>query len=171
MFGKLKTSTIDLEKLSYIVDNDVVKNTKFNTLKTIGNSLEKNILDATTKFSEKIGDVDKKIPDTRGLVTATILNTKNSDVDNKIADTSNLVTTTDLKTKISEVENKIPNHDKYITTPKLTAELFAAKSNQANLVTKTDFDNKLISYDRQITSNKTKYLEIQKKLNNLITND
>ena len=105
------------------------------------------------------------------LMLIIILNTKNSEVDNKIPDTSNLVTTTVLKTKISEVENKIPNHDKYITTPKLTAELFAAKSNQANLVTKTDFDNKLISYDRQITSNKTKYLEIQKKLNNLITND
>ena len=35
---------------------------------------------------------------------------------------------------------------------------------------KTDFDNKLTSYNRRITSNKTKYLEVQKKLNSLITN-
>ena len=85
-----------------------------------------------------------------------------------------LVTTTVLNTKISEVENKIPNHDKYITTPefnKLTAENFTARLKQANLVTKTDFDKKLTSFNRKITSNKTKYLEVQKKLNSLITND
>ena len=31
--GKLKTVLVDLKKLSDIVDNEVVKNTKFNTLK------------------------------------------------------------------------------------------------------------------------------------------
>ena len=79
-----------------------------------------------------------------------------------------------LKHKISEAENKILNHDKYITTPefnKLTAENFTARLKQANLVTKTDFDKKLTSFNRKITSNKTKYLEVQKKLNSLITND
>ena len=33
---------------------------------------------------------------------------------------------------------------------------------------KSDFDNKLISINRKITSNKTKYLEIKEKLNSLI---
>ena len=51
----------------------------------------------------------------------------------------------------------------------LTAESFAARPKQTNLVTKTNFDNKLISLNRKITSNKTKYLEVQKKLNSLIT--
>ena len=40
------------------------------------------------------------------------------------------------------------NHDKYITTPefnKLTAQNFAARLAQANLVTKTNFDSKLTS--------------------------
>ena len=37
---------------------------------------------------------------------------------------------------------------------------FAARLKQANFVSKTDFDNKLISFNRTITSNKTKYLEI-----------
>ena len=45
--GKLKTVPIDLKKLSDAVDNDVVKNTKLDTLKTV-NSLEKKIPDATT---------------------------------------------------------------------------------------------------------------------------
>ena len=79
--------------------------------------------------------------------------------------------TTVLNTKISEVENKTPNHDKYITTPEfnnLTAEIFAARLKQADLVNKTDFDNKQSTFNRQITSNKTKHLEVQKKLNSLI---
>ena len=40
---------------------------------------------------------------------------------------------------------------------------------QAYLVTETDFDNKLINFNKGITSNKTKHLETQKKLNSLIT--
>ena len=36
---------------------------------------------------------------------------------------------------------------------------------------KTDFGNKLTSFDRRITSRKKKYLEVQKKLNSLITKD
>ena len=84
--------------------------------------------------------------------------TKNSEVENKIPDNSSLVTTTVLNTKISKVENKLFDHDKYITTPefdKLTAENFAARLKQSNLVNKTDFDNRLINFDRTITSNKT----------------
>ena len=59
------------------------------------------------------------------------------------------MTTTFLNTKISDVENRIPN----------------------TLVNKTDFDNKLTSFNKWITSNETKHLEVQKKLNSLITKD
>ena len=85
-----------------------------------------------------------------------------------------LLTTTVLNTKISEVENKIPNHDKYFTTTelnKLTVENFTARIKQANLVTKSDFDKNLTSVNRKITSNNTKYLQVQKKLNSIITTD
>ena len=64
------------------------------------------------------------------------------------------MTTTVFNTKVSEVEYKIHNHDKYITTPEfnnLTAENLTARLKQANLVTKTDFDNKLTSFNRKIT--------------------
>ena len=60
---------------------------------------------------------------------------------------------------------------KYIITPelnKLTTEIFLQ---EAYLVNETDFDNKLMSFNRKITSNKTKYLEVHKKLISLITND
>ena len=102
----------------------------------------------------------KNLLDTSGLVTTTVLNTKISEVEKEIPDTSNLVTAAVLNTKISEVENKIPDHVKSITTQevnKSTAENFAARLKQANLVSKTEFDNKLISFNRKITSNKTKY--------------
>ena len=36
---------------------------------------------------------------------------------------------------------------------------------------KTDFDNKITSFNKRIISNKTKYLEVQTKLNSLITKD
>ena len=42
--GKLKTVPVDLKKLSDIVDNKIIKNTKFTTLKTKLNNLEKEIL-------------------------------------------------------------------------------------------------------------------------------
>ena len=60
------------------------------------------------------------------------------------------------------LNTKIPDHAEYITTQefnKFTAENFAAKK-KANLVSKTDFDNKRIGLNRKITSNKTKYLEV-----------
>ena len=151
----MKTVLVDLKKLSNEVDNEVIKNTKFNTLKTKVNSLEKRILDATTliyknqyntdkrNIEETIGAVGKKIPDTSGLVTTTVLNTKIREVENKIPNTSNLVTTNVLNTKISEVENKIPDNSNYVTIQefnKLTAENFAARLKQADLVNKTDFD-------------------------------
>ena len=79
-----------------------------------------------------------------------------------------------MKTKISEVENKILDNSKYITTQefnKLTAENFTARLKQADLVNKIDFDNKLTSFHNRITSNKTKHLEVQNKLNSLMTKD
>ena len=70
--GKFKTAPVGLKKLSDVVDNELVKSTKFNALKTKVNRLEKKIPDATTlihinqynigkqNLEKKIGDVDKK---------------------------------------------------------------------------------------------------------------
>ena len=46
--GKLKTVRVDFKKLSDVVDKEVVKNSKFNTLKIKVNNLENKIPDATT---------------------------------------------------------------------------------------------------------------------------
>ena len=75
---------------------------------------------------------------------------------------------------MTEIENKLTdhNHDKYITTPgfnKLTAENFAARLKQENLITRTDFDDKLKSLNGKINSNKTKYLVVGNELKKLKT--
>ena len=54
---------------------------------------------------------------------------------------------------------------------KLTAKGFAARLKQAILVTKADFDDKVISLNRRIVLNKTKYLKVEKKPNSLIIKD
>ena len=46
--SKLKTFPVDLKKLSDVVHDEVVKNTKFDILKTKVNNLEKRIPDETT---------------------------------------------------------------------------------------------------------------------------
>ena len=57
--------------------------------------------------------------------------------------------------KFGEIEKKITDH---------TTEFNKLKLAQANLVTKTDFDNKLTSYNRRIVSNKTKTLLNEKDI-------
>ena len=92
------------------------------------------------------------------------MNTKISEVENNLTAANSLITITVLNTN-GKIENKIPDHARYITTQefnKLTAENFAAILKQANLVSKTDFDNKLIGFNRKITSNKIKHLEVKK---------
>ena len=58
-----------------------------------------------------------------------------------------------------------------ISLLKLTVQNFAVWLKKVALVNKTDFDNKLTSFNKWITSNETKHLEVQKKLNSLITKD
>ena len=62
---------------------------------------------------------------------------------------------TDYHTKISEIEKKLTDHkhEKYITTPEfnmLTAENFAARLTQTNLITKTVFNTKLSSLKEKL---------------------
>ena len=82
----------------------------------------------------------------------------------------------DFDTKIIEIEKKFTDHDPdtYIAIPKfntLAASVFNGRLAQANLVTKTDFDNSVSSLDSKIAANKTKHDSIEnefKKLKHLI---
>ena len=71
-----------------------------------------------------------------------------------------LLKKTDYSTRVTEIENKLNNNNdnKYIDTQEfntLAADVFNARLAQANLVTRTDFDDKLSNLNRKITKNKT----------------
>ena len=53
----------------------------------------------------------------------------------------------------------------------LAADVFNARLEQANLIKKRDFDAKLLSLNRKITTNKTKNLLVENELNKLTTFD
>ena len=126
-----------------------------------------NTIDLVKKadYNTKITEIDDKIPDVSSLATKTVLTT----VENKIPNVSNLVKKINYDTKITEIERQFTdhNHDKYITTPEfntLAADVFNARLSQANLVTKTDFDNSVSSLDSKIAANKTKNECIENEL-------
>ena len=54
---------------------------------------------------------------------------------------------------------------------KLTTENFAARLKQANVITKTDFDDKLKSLNQKINLNKTKYFLLENEFKKLKTFD
>ena len=97
-----------------------------------------------------ISEIERKISSNVGLATTSALTA----VENKIHDVNILVKKTDCIHKISEIEMNIAvhNHDKDITIPefnKFTAEVLAARLAQANLIPNTDFHAKMISLNKK----------------------
>ena len=75
-----------------------------------------------------------------------------------------------------KMKKKFTDHEdeKCITTPEfntLAVDIFNTRLEQANLITKTDFDAKLSSLNRKITSNKTKHLFVENQLKKFKTFD
>ena len=122
---KLKTTPIDLDKLSNLVKNDIVKKTDYNAKVT---NIEGQIARITKNTIDSLADVTKLLAiDTNSFVLKTklasdvnTLENKIDTVDQKIPDISGLVTKTSLNSylqtstfnsKVTEVENKIKSAD------------------------------------------------------------
>ena len=158
---KLVPVPVDLSKLSNVVKNEVVKKTVYDKLVAKVNNIDTSEFVLKTKYDAdkielerkflipvnllknhiKMLKLENKIPSISGLVANSALTA----VENKTASVSNLVRKIDYETKVSEMEKKLTDHkhDKYITTPefnKLTAEDFAERLAQADLITKTGFE-------------------------------
>ena len=108
-----------------------------------------------TKYNADKTELENKIPDVSNLATKIAFTT----VENKMLLV--LLKNIDYHAKVTEIEDKLNNHNhgKYITTPEfstLTAGVFNASLEQANLVRKTDFDNTVSILDSKIATNKTK---------------
>ena len=86
-----------------------------------------------TKFREKIGDFENKIPGTSGLVTTAVLNTDTGEVENKIPDVSGLVEKAIYDAKISNIEEKYLINDYY----KFMSDILDAKTKQKEIVEKS----------------------------------
>ena len=97
-------------------------------------------------------------------------------MENKIPDVSSLIKKQIITQKLLKLKKKLTdhNHDKYIITLEcntLAVSVFNARLAQENLITKTDFDAKLWSLNRKITSNKSKHLLVENELKKLKTFD
>ena len=120
---KLKTTPIDLDRLSNLVKNDVVKKTDYNAKVT---SIEGQIAGVTKNTLDNLADITKLI-DTNSFVTRTRFSADTNTLDDKIdgveketLDLSGLATKTSLNdylqtsifnSKVTEVENKIKDAD------------------------------------------------------------
>ena len=159
-----------LKKINKIDASVFLLKTKSDT--DINQNKKKNPHLADLAKNTKITETEGKILYFSALATKTGLTA----VQNKIPDVNSLVKKTACNPKFSNIEKEISdhNHDKYITTPefnKLTAEDVPARLKQANLITKTDFHDKLKSLNKKIISNKTKYLLVENELKKLQTFD
>ena len=122
---KLKATPIDLDRLSNLVKNDVVKKTDYNTKVT---SIEAQIAGLTKNTVDSLADITKlKAIDTNSFVTGTKFSADTNALDDKIdgvekkkPDISGLATKTSLysylqtstfNSKVTEVENKIKDAD------------------------------------------------------------
>ena len=92
--------------------------------------------------------------------------------ENKVPNMRSLVKKTGYNSKITEIEKKITDHNHYINTPEfntLAADVFNARLAQGDLITKSDFDAKLSSLNKETTSNKTKHLLVENEFKKLKT--
>ena len=147
---KLKTTPTDLDRLSNLVKNDVVKKTDYNTKVT---SIEAQIAVLTKNTVDNLADITKlKAIDTNSFVLktklasdVTTLENKIDTVDKKIPDIGGLATKTNLNAylqisvfnfKVTEVENKIKDAD--IIAKKANTKANTIRSNLTDYAKKAD---------------------------------
>ena len=96
---------VDLNKLSDVVKNNVVKKNVYDKLVAKVNSINTSGFVLKTKYDTDKSELGNKIPNTGGLVKKTNYNTEITEIEGKIPDVSNLAT----KTALITVANEIPN--------------------------------------------------------------
>ena len=79
--GKWIPVPIDLSKLSDVVKNDVVKNTVYDKFDEKLNNIDTNEFVLKTKYDTAKSDLEKKLPDTSGLVQKLDYNDKTAEIE------------------------------------------------------------------------------------------
>ena len=162
---KLKTAPTDLAKLTNAIENDVVKNTDYNTKVT---SIEGQIAGLTKNTVDNLADITKlKAIDTNSFVLktkfasdVTTLETKIDTVDKKIPDISGLATKTSLNSylqtstfnsKVPEVESKIKDAD--IIPKNAVTKANTIRSNLTSYATKADLATDITAIKNDYVTN------------------
>ena len=162
---KLKTTPTDLDRLSNLVKNDVVKKTDYNTKVT---SIEAQIVGLTKNTVDNLTDITKlKSIDTNSFVLKTklasdltTLENKIDTVDKKIPDISGLATKTRLNaylqtstfnSKFTEVESKIKDAD--IIAKSANTKVNTIRSNLTSYATKADVATDIIAIKNDYVTN------------------
>ena len=162
---KLKTTPIDLDRLSNLVKNDVVKKTDYNT-KVI--SIEAQIARLTKNTVDKSADITKlKAIDTNSFVTRTkfsadtnALDDKIDGVEKEIPDISGLATKTSLNdylqtvtfnSNVTEVENKIKDAD--IIAKSVNTKANTIRSNLTDYAKKADVATDITTIKKDYVTN------------------
>ena len=133
---KLKTTPTNLDKLSNVVKNDVVKKTDYNAKVT---SIEGQIAGITKNTIDNLAHITKlKAVDTNNFVLktkfasdATTLENKKDGVDKKIPDISGLATKTSLNAYLqtSTFNSKVTEEENKIKAPDIIAKIANTKAN------------------------------------------
>ena len=172
---KLKTTPTDLDRLSNLVKNDVVKKTDYNTKAT---SIEAQIAGLTKNTVDNLADITKlKAIDTNSFVTRTkfladtnALDDKIDGAEKKIPDISGLATKTSLNSylqtstfnsKVTEVENKIKDAD--IIARSANTKANTIRSNLTDYAKKADVATDITTIKNDYVTN----LSLTSQLNDL----
>ena len=146
-FNSLKTKVdkneTDNDNLESIVNkNDTSIKTIINGLKTkvYGIDVSKYVLKSV--YDTKIGNLELKIPDVKGLLQISSFNSKVTELENKIKTAENKPHISNLATKsgLTLVENKFPDVNGFVKLTDYSTEITTIKNDYA---TKTILDSKI----------------------------
>ena len=124
---KSVTVPVDLNKLSDVVKDGVVKKAVYD------------------KLVAKVNNID-----TGGFLFNTKYDTDKTELENKVSDTSGLVEKAGYNTKVTETENKIPKISGLATKSALIA--VGNKIPVSSLIKKTDYNTKIIEIETKLTT-------------------
>ena len=97
------------------------------------------------------------MPYITNVATKASLNADVSEVKGEMPNITNLATKTAINAKISEVKGEIPSNT--VVENKIhNVSNLASKSDIAVVVKNTDFDNKLLGFNKRINSDKTEHV-------------
>ena len=123
---KIEVDKLDIDKLAPVpVKNDINKKTVYDKLVATGNSIDASAFVLKTKYDTDKSELEKKNPDTSGLVRKTDCNTKITGIEGKISSISPLAANAVLTT----AENKIPSISNLVKKQIMTQKLLKLKIN------------------------------------------